>query len=90
MIAFIIKEVIKLVMEKHFYSFNNQLLRQTSGAGIGNAASEKLGNALLNRFDRKFLNTLKKCKVEVDLYGRYVDDVTTALASLDPGGGVQG
>ena len=31
------------------------------------------------------MKTLKKCKVEVDLYGRYVDDFTTALASLDPG-----
>ena len=56
-----------------------------SGAGIDNAASEKLGKAQLKRLDRKFLKTLKKCKVELDLYGRYVDDVTTALASLDPG-----
>ena len=76
-------------MTKHFYSFNNQLFRQTQGAGIGNAASEKLGKSLLKRFDRKFMKALKKCKVEVDLYGRFVDDIVTALASLDPGVGFE-
>ena len=84
-IACMIKEVIRLVMHKHFYSFNNQLFRQTKGAGIGNTASEKLGKLLLKRFDRKFLKILKKCRVELDLYGRFVDDNLTALASLDPG-----
>ena len=81
MIACMIKEVIKLVMEKHFYSFNNQLFWPTSGAGIGNVGSEKIGKLLLKRFDRKFLKALRTCKVEVDLYGTYVDDVLTALAS---------
>ena len=84
-----IKEVIRLFMTKHFYSINNQLFRQTQGAGIGNAASEKLQKGLLKRFDRKFMKALKKCKVEVDLYGRFVDDIMTALASLDPGVGFE-
>ena len=50
---------------------------------MGHAASEKLGKVLLERFDRKFLKTLKKCKVEVDVCGIYVDDVKNGLASLD-------
>ena len=54
MVACMIKEVIRLVMSKHFYSFNNDLFRQTDGAGIGNAASEKLGKLLLKRFGRKW------------------------------------
>ena len=85
MVACMIKEVIRLVMSKHFYSFNNGLFRQTDGAGIGNAASEKLGKLLLKRFNRQSMKALKKNKVEVDTYGRFVDDVMTALASLDPG-----
>ena len=80
-----INEVIRLVMSKHLYSFNNQLFCQTDGAGIRNASSEKFGKLLLKRFDRKFMKALKNSKVEVDLYGRYVDDVMMALASLDSG-----
>ena len=45
----------------------------------------KLGKVLLKRFDRKFLKTLKKCNVEVDVYGIYVDDIMTGPASIDPG-----
>ena len=40
---------------------------------------------LLKRFDRKFLAKIGKLKIELDLYKRYVDDVSAALASLDPG-----
>ena len=39
----------------------------------------------MKRFDRKFLKILKKLKLELELYGRFVDDLTKALASLDPG-----
>ena len=38
----------------------------------------------MKRFDRNFLLKLKKLKLELDLYKMYVDDVTTALASLNP------
>ena len=40
---------------------------------------------LIKRFDRNFFLKLKKLKIELDLYKHYVDDVTAALASLDPG-----
>ena len=85
MIACVLKQVVKLVMENHFYSYNNQIYHQQAGAGIGNQASEKIGRLLLKRFDRKFLAKTGKLKVELDLYKRYVDDVTAVLASLDPG-----
>ena len=34
--ACLIKEVIKVVMRNHYYSYNNTTYRQTKGAGIGN------------------------------------------------------
>ena len=85
MVACVIKNVIILVMKNQFYSFNNQIFRQEFGAGIGNQASEKLGKLLMKRFDRKFLLKLNKLKIEVELFKRYVDDVTTALTGLEPG-----
>ena len=83
--ACVIKEVINVVMRNHYYSYNNTTYRQTKGAGIGNSASEKLGKLLMKRFDRKFKAMLVKLKIEVDLYRRYVDDITASLISLDPG-----
>ena len=79
-----------MVMANYFYSLNNQIYHQQAGAGIGNQASEKLGKLLLKRFDRKFLAKICKLKIELDLYKRYMDDVSTALASLDPGVRYQG
>jgi hypothetical protein len=39
----------------------------------------------MKRFDRKFLALLKRAKIELALYKRYVDDTLSALATLDPG-----
>ena len=37
------------------------------------------------RFSRKFLTTLQKLKIEIELIKNYVDDFTNLLASLAPG-----
>ena len=39
----------------------------------------------MKRFDRKFLALLKRARVELTLYRRYIDDGTKALDGLDPG-----
>ena len=74
-----------MVMSNHLYSFNNEIYHQDGGAAIGNLASERLGKLLMKRFDRKFLALLKKARIELALYRRYVDDGSSALAGLDPG-----
>ena len=40
---------------------------------------------MLKRFDRKFKALLETLNIEIDLYKRYVDDLTKALAPLAPG-----
>ena len=72
-------------MSNHFYSFDNKIYHQNGGAAIGKLASEKLGKIIMKRVDRKFVAILKKAKVELALYKRYVDDVMSSLAGLDPG-----
>ena len=39
----------------------------------------------LKRFDRKFKILFGKLNVEIELYRRYVDDITTAFKALDLG-----
>ena len=54
MVGCVLKEVYKMVMANHFYSFNNEIYHLDGGAAIGNIASEKSGKILMKRFDRKF------------------------------------
>ena len=82
MVGCFLKEVIKLMMSNLFYSFDNKMYHQNEGAAIGNLASEKLGKFGMKIFDRKFIAILKKAKVELSLYTRYVDDIMSALAAI--------
>ena len=39
---------------------------------------------LMNRHDKKYLTFLLKLKVENELFERYVDDTTDAMAAFNP------
>ena len=85
MVGCLVKAATLLVMKNHFYSFGNVIRKQRMGGAIGNSLTEKLGRLLMKRFDKKFKALLKKLKIELELYERYVDDVTEAMVALDPG-----
>ena len=40
---------------------------------------------MLKRFDKKYKSLLRKLKIEIEVYERYVDDVTECVVELDPG-----
>ena len=85
MLGCLVKCVIKLIMKNHFNTFNNEIRKQSKGGAIGNKLTEMLGKLLMKRFDKKYLNLLKKLGIENELYERYVDDETDILVAVDPG-----
>ena len=89
MVGCLVKAAIKLVMQSHHYSFNIDIRKQMKGVSIGNTLPGKLVKLLLKSFDKKYKSLLrklkKKKKIEIELYERYVDDVTEGLVELDPG-----
>ena len=85
MVGLLLKSAIKLVMNNHYYSFDNIIRKQSKGGAIGNSLTEKLGKLLMKRFGKKFRLTLKRLKVEVELVRSYVDDVTEIAKAIDPG-----
>ena len=85
MVGLLLKSAIKLVMNNHYYSFDNIIRKQSKGGAIGNSLTEKLGKLVMKRFGKKFRLTLKKLKVEVELVRSYVDDVTEIAKAIDPG-----
>ena len=81
----ILRSACKLVMQNHFYSYDNVIKKQTKGGAIGNKLTEKLGRLLMKRHDKKYLKLLKKLDIREEIFDRYVDDELEGLAAVDPG-----
>ena len=85
MVGVMIKYAIRLVMENHFYSFDNAIRKQRKGGAIGSKLTERLGKMLMKRHNKRYTKLLSKLKVKNELNEGYVDDTTDALAAIDPG-----
>ena len=85
MVGCLVSVACRLVMKNHFYSYNNQIRKQGKGGAIGNSLTQRFGQLLMKRFDRKNNMLLKKLKIQKELSKTFVDDNMTALKALDPG-----
>ena len=81
----VLRSACRLVMQNHFYTYDNVIRKQTTGGAIGNKLTEKLGRLLMKRHDKKYMQLLKKLDIQEEIFGRYVDDETEGLAAIDPG-----
>ena len=85
MVVCLLRQAIKLVMKKHYYSFENKIMKQSKGGAIGNKLTERLGKLLMKRHSQKYLNRLKELEIRNEVFEVYVDDTTDVLAAIDPG-----
>ena len=79
------KVVTFLVMENHFYTYDNVIRKQAKGGAIGLKLTEKLGRLLMKRHDKKYKQLLRKLDIQEEIFDRYVDEETEGLAAIDPG-----
>ena len=85
MVGCLLRHAIRLVMKNHFYSFDNQILKQSKGGAIGNKLTERLGKLLMKRHSQKYLRKLQELELRNEVFEVYVDDTTDVLAAVDPG-----
>ena len=85
MLGCVLRSACRLVMQNHFYSYDNVIRKQTKGGAIGNKLTEKLGRLLMKRHDKKYKHLLTKLDIQEEIFGRYADDETEGLAALEPG-----
>ena len=85
MIGCLMEAACKLVMNNHYYSFDDKIRKQVKGGAIGNKLTEKLGKLLMKRHDKKYLEKLSALGLENEDFARYVDDETEVLAAIEPG-----
>ena len=81
----VLRSACRLVMQNHFYTYDNVIRKQTKGGAIGLKLTEKLGRLLMKRHDKKYTQLLRKLDIREEIFDRYVDDETEGLAALDPG-----
>ena len=85
MLGIMAKYCIKVVMSNHFYLFNGQIRRQVQGRATGNTLTMELSRLFGTWWDERFLSSLKKLKISIMMYERYVDDTDTTMKAIDPG-----
>ena len=83
MVAEAMKIAIKLIMNKHVYTFDGKKRKQAKGGPIGLDLTGDLAQIFMMYWEKEFLKRLERQGVEVLLYKRYVDDIVIALRSMD-------
>ena len=71
MIECLAKSATRLVMNNHFYSFDNEIRIQQKGGTIGNKATARVGKLLMKRHAREYSSLLKELRIESEMLTGY-------------------
>ena len=78
MIALAVAEGIKTCLENHMYCVGDKKYLQVRGGPIGLELTGALSRPFMARWDRSYLERVRKAGIEMLLYERYVDDSNQA------------
>ena len=78
MLAIAMEVSLKAIMENHVYTFEGEIRKQSEGGPIGSETAQAASRLALIAWDKAFLRLLKRLKIIIELYKRYVDDITLA------------
>ena len=84
-ISRVIETAVLVCMNTHVYSFGEDLYLQLSGGPIGMRFTAALANVVMKYWDFKWLELMKREKVMIDLYLRYVDDCRQFMPVINKG-----
>ena len=76
---------IQTVMSNHMYRWNNLVMLQTRGGGIGDKLAQAAARLFMIWWDSQFLLVLKTAELTITLYKRYVDDGNCKVIAVPPG-----
>ena len=84
-LAVVVRIGIEALFSTHLYTFGGEVFLQTKGGPIGLRATCGVARVLMNMWDEKWLEMMKKWMIEVQEYLRYMDDRRMMLPSLRKG-----
>ena len=85
MIASMMQVMVGAIMRNHHYQFDGKLYLQQTGGPIGLKLSGVLARLVMLKFDRVYLEKLKRLGIDPVMYQRYIDDLNMALSCIPPG-----
>ena len=85
MIALVVAEGVRVCMESHVYCVGDRIFQQQSGGPIGLELTGAVSRPFMAKWDKMYLDSVKKAGLKMLLYERYVDD-SNQVAEAPPRG----
>ena len=85
MVALAVAEGVKACMSSHVYCVGDKIFLQQRGGPIGLELTGAVSRAFMKRWDRLYLEKVKKAGVRMMVYERYVDDSNQVAVVPAPG-----
>ena len=85
MVALAVMEGVRACMSHHVYCVGDKKFLQKGGGPIGLELTGAVSRAFMWRWDRLYLEKVKKAKIQMELYERYVDDSNQVAVVPPPG-----
>ena len=79
------KVALELLLQKHCYRFNGEIKKQEKGGPIGLDITGIVAKIFMCWWDDRLMEGIKKAKLDVFLYKRYVDDINACVEVVKPG-----
>ena len=74
MVALAVMEGVRACMSHHVYCVGDKTFLQQDGGPIGLELTGAVSRAFMWRWDKLYLEKVRKAKINMELYERYVDD----------------
>ena len=85
MLALVISAGVKMVMSNHTYKVGDSFYHQAEGGAIGLELTGAVSRPFMIRWDRLYLEKVRKAGVTMRMYERYIDD-SNQIAVVPPPG----
>ena len=82
MLAIAVEVPLAAIMDNHVYMFDGETRKQTEGCLIGSETAQAVSWLALIAWDKAFIRLLNIVKITIELYKRYVDDITAAARAI--------
>jgi hypothetical protein len=66
-------------MSNHFYTIGGKTYRQVKGGSIGSSLTGETSRTVMLLWDKRFLKKLEELNISLDMYCRYIDDITVVV-----------
>ena len=84
LLALAVSTGVRMAMKNHTYAVGDQFYRQTSGGAIGLLLTGAYSRVFMARWERIYLEKVKRAVLKMWIYDRYMDDSNQIAETIPP------